>query len=55
MIDCSPFSLHIPNAGTIAFIEATERGEGKPYTSLEGGRGVLADGITSKNGLLPTQ
>jgi DNA-damage-inducible protein J len=32
---CLPFSMHVPNAETVAAIEELERGEGKPYTSLE--------------------
>jgi hypothetical protein len=27
--------MHVPNAETVAAIEELERGEGKPYTSLE--------------------
>jgi DNA-damage-inducible protein J len=33
--ECLPFSMHIPNEETIAAINELERGEGKPYTSLD--------------------
>jgi DNA-damage-inducible protein J len=33
--ECLPFSMHIPNAETVAAIEELDRGEGKPYSSLD--------------------
>ena len=33
--ECLPFSMHIPNAETIAAMKELDRGEGKPYTSLD--------------------
>jgi len=32
---CLPFAMHVPNAETIAAMEELERGEGRPYSSLE--------------------
>ncbi len=32
---CLPFSLHVPNATTVAAMEELNRGEGTPYTSLD--------------------
>ena len=32
---CLPFAMHVPNAETVEAMDEAERGEGRPYTSLQ--------------------